>query len=154
MRIRTLLFFVALAVGFSHPGLAQTAPAPPPAPSAAAAPAGEEEPHIPLFCTVTSANICSGETCKKTETFGDLKLPTKVLIHFESRVIASTSEDGFPHLSPVADLAKVGDGLILTGIDGGVGWMIHVGLKSPKMTFAIATNEQVLTGIGTCEAAK
>jgi hypothetical protein len=158
MSIRTLLLSVALAVGFSHTGLAQTAPAPapaaPPSPdmATAAPPPVEEEPHAPLFCTVTSANICKGASCSKTETFGDLKLPVKLLIHFESRVIASTSQDGFPHLSPIADLAKVGDSLVLNGIDG-VGWMIHVSTTNPQMSFAIATNEAVLTGIGTCEAA-
>jgi hypothetical protein len=140
MRIRALLMSAAFVAGA---GAALAQGAPPPAPEAEAA-------FDPLFCTVTSANLCTGDACAKTETFGELKLPTKLLIHFDRKIIASSSDDGFPHVSPIGTLAAAGEGLILQGIDGASGWMIHLSRSDPKMTFAIASSTATLTGAGNC----
>jgi hypothetical protein len=114
----------------------------------------DEPPPAPLFCTVTTAHLCSADSCAKTDKFGDIALPAKMLVHFDSRVIATTSDQGFPHLSPIATYARTGDGTVLGGIDGGLGWTIHLSATDPRMTFAVATNTAVLTGIGSCEASK
>jgi hypothetical protein len=53
-------------------------------------------------------------------------------------------------VTPIAGYAKAGNTLILQGIDGAVGWMIHVDQASPKMTVALASHATIISGTGTC----
>jgi len=110
MRIGALLASSLFAVALVQPALAQ---APHPAAAQPAAPPA----LAPLFCTIASAHTCTGATCTKTDNFGDLKLPVKVLVHFDSRVIASTNAEGFPHISQIASFAKTGNDYVLQGVE-------------------------------------
>ncbi|RXF73004.1 hypothetical protein [Hansschlegelia zhihuaiae] len=141
--MRALLTSLALSIAAASAAAAQPAEQP-------ASPASAEE-LSPLFCTVTSAQLCSGESCSRAETFGQVKLPAQVLIHFGQKIIASTNADGFPHVTSIASLAEAGGDFILQGVDGPSGWMIHLGSADPKMTFTVASNDAVLTGIGACK---
>jgi hypothetical protein len=111
------------------------------------------QPPAPLFCTMTTAHSCTGATCTKSESFGDLKLPAKLLIQFDSRVIASTSNDGFPHISQIASFAKTGNDYVLQGVDHASGWMIHLDEGGARMSFALTTNAVALIGTGSCKKA-
>lgn len=143
MRARALLASSLLIACFAHPAWSQTAPQ---AQQALQAPA-------PLFCTIAAAHSCTGATCTKSETFGDLKLPVKLLIQFDSRVIASTSNDGFPHISQIASFAKTGNDYVLQGVDHASGWMIHLDEGGAKMSFALTTNAVALIATGSCKKA-
>src|SRR5262249_48794648 len=102
MRVCALLASTLFVVCLAHPASAQTAQQAQPQQQALQSPA-------PLFCTIAAAHSCTGATCTKSETFGDLKLPVKLLIQFDARVIASTSNEGFPHISQIASFAKTGN---------------------------------------------
>jgi hypothetical protein len=147
MRLGVLFASLLLVAAPSLSALAQT-PASPPQPAAA-----QELPHAPLFCTVTVAHSCTGAACSKSETFGNLKLPLKLLIHFDSRVIASTSGEGFPHLSQIASFAKTGNDYVLQGVDHASGWMVHLDEGGAKMSFALTTNAVALIATGSCKQA-
>jgi hypothetical protein len=144
MRLSAVLASL-LAIGLVQPAFSQTPPTPP------AAAAQDQAPPAPLLCTVTTANICAGQGCTKAEALGDLKLPAKLLIHPEHRVLASTSADGFPHISQIMSLAATGKDHVLQGVDHATGWMIHLDEAGTKMTIAISSNEKVLTGAGSCK---
>jgi hypothetical protein len=146
MRIGALLASSLFAIALVQPALAQ---APQPAPAQQAAPPAQ----APLFCTIASAHTCTGATCTKTDSFGDLKLPVKVLVHFDSRVIASTNAEGFPHISQIASFAKTGNDYVLQGVDHASGWMIHLDEGGAKMSFAITTNATALIATGACKKA-
>ena len=146
MRIGALLASSLFAVALVQPVLAQ---APQPAPAQQAAPPA----LAPLFCTIASAHTCTGTTCTKTDSFGELKLPVKVLVHFDSRVIASTNAEGFPHISQIASFAKTGNDYVLQGVDHASGWMIHLDEGGAKMSFAITTNATALIATGACKKA-
>jgi hypothetical protein len=146
MRACALLASSLLIVCLAHPAVSQTTPQAQPQQQALEAPA-------PLFCTITAANSCTGATCTKSETFGELKLPAKLLIQFDSRVIASTSSDGFPHISQIASFAKTGNDYILQGVDHASGWMIHLDEGGTKMSFALTTNAIALIATGSCKKA-
>ena len=146
MRLGALLASPLFAAALMQSALAQA-----PQPAAAQPPAAQ--PMAPLFCTVSTAHTCTGATCTKSETFGDLKLPVKLLVHFDSRVIASTSGEGFPHISQIASFAKTGNDYVLQGVDHASGWMIHLDEGGAKMSFAITTNATALIATGTCKKA-
>ena len=145
-RIRSFLPLLLLCL--SQPAGAQ-APATP-----AAQQANNAAPSPPpLFCTLTAANSCTGATCTKSDTFGELKLPTKLLVHFDNQVIASASNEGFPHISHIASFAKTGNDYVLQGVDHASGWMIHLDEGGAKMSFVLTTNAVALVGTGTCKKA-
>lgn len=148
MRLGALLASSLFLIGLGGQGLAQT----PPASSAQAAPASitEEKPHQPLFCTVTTAHSCTGATCTKADTLGDMKLPAKLLVHFESMVVAGTNADGFPHVSQIATFAKTGADHVLQGVDHGIGWTIQIDEAGSKLSLAFTSRNTILTGTGTC----
>lgn len=149
MRSSAVLVCLA-AVGLSQPAFSQTPPPAPPA-SVPLAASQEQGPQTPLFCTLTTAHSCTAQTCTKAESFGDMKLPAKLLLHFESKVIASTNADGFPHVSQIASLARTGTDYVLQGVDHALGWIIHLDEAGTKMTMATTSNATVLTGTGNCK---
>lgn len=123
-------------------------------PAASQGPAPAAQPQqvpAPLFCTINTAHSCTGDACTKAQTFGDLKLPAKILIQFDSRVIASTSNEGFPHVSQIASFAKTGNDYVLQGVDHASGWMIHLDEGGAKMSFALTTNAIALIATGSCK---
>ncbi|TKW80439.1 MAG: hypothetical protein DI543_00055 [Bradyrhizobium icense] len=146
MAFRVRAFLPLLLLCLVQPAAAQ-APATP-----AAQQAGNPAPSpAPLFCTLSSAHSCTGATCTKSDTFGELKLPAKLLVHFENQMIASTSNDGFPHISHIASFAKTGNDYVLQGVDHASGWMIHLDEGGAKMSFVLTTNAVALVGTGTCK---
>lgn len=154
MRLGALLASSLLAAAFIHPAPAQTPPsAPAQTPSSAPAPHAAQASMAPLFCTMSSAHSCTGATCTKSETFGDLKLPVKLLVHFDAQVIASTSAEGFPHISQIASFAKTGNDYVLQGVDHASGWMIHLDEGGAKMSFALTTNAVAVIATGSCKKA-
>ena len=144
MRARAMLASSLLIACFAHPALSQQA-----APQAQQQ--QQMQPPAPLFCTINAAHSCTGASCTKSEAFGDLKLPAKLLIQFDSRVIASTSTDGFPHISQIASFAKTGNDYVLQGVDHASGWMIHLDEGGTKMSFALTTNAVGLIGTPRCK---
>jgi glucose/arabinose dehydrogenase len=146
MRLGALLASSLFAAALVQPVQAQTPP-PQPAPQAAS------PSMAPLFCTISSAHTCTGAACTKAETFGDLKLPVKLLVHFDSHVIASTNADGFPHISQIASFAKTGNDYVLQGVDHASGWMLHLDEAGTKMSAAITTSANALIASGTCKKA-
>ena len=150
MRPAALLASSLFLFGLGGQGLSQTAPTSP-APTAPAVIAEQSvKPHQPLFCTVTMAHSCTGATCTKAETLGDMKLPAKWLIHFESMVIAGTNADGFPHVSQIATFAQTNGEHVLQGVDHGIGWTIQIDEARSKMSLAFTSKNAVLAGTGTC----
>jgi hypothetical protein len=145
MRAYMTLVVLALAASLSEPAMAQQPD------GTAGAKLAEAEP-APLDCTMTTSQICKDDSCAKSETFGSLKLPSRLLVHFDRRVIASTSEDGLPHVSSINSFATSEDGVVLQGVDGSTGWMIHLSRKDPDISFAVASHHTVMTAFGTCKA--
>jgi hypothetical protein len=154
MRIGALLASSLFVAVLAQPASSQTPPPVPPAPVPPVAASPVAAPSLaPLFCTITTAHSCTGATCTKSETFGELKLPAKLLVHVDSRVIASTSAEGFPHISQIASYAKTGNDYVLQGVDHASGWMIHLDEGGAKMSFALTTNAVALIATGTCKKA-
>lgn len=116
---------------------------------------GPSEPPLPgpLFCTLTVAHACTEQACAKVDALGNLKLPGKLLIHFEHRMIASTNAEGFPHMSEISTLAGTATDHVLQGIDHAAGWIIHLDEKGSKLTMTVTSREKILSSFGTCRTA-
>ena len=133
-----------MATGLIAPANAQEA-SPQPAEAAIAIPA-------PFDCTLTEAVICkAGAACTPSEKVGELPIPARVLVHFEQQVIASVDPDGLPHISRITDFAQSGDILVILGIDGGTGWMMHGTVGDDELTFAAASDDFVVNAFGSCK---
>ncbi|MFC3695450.1 hypothetical protein [Chenggangzhangella methanolivorans] len=141
MRRTTFLAAAALAAVLGQPAFAQA----PTAPQAA------DDDNRPMDCTIAAAYFCKEGGCSKTESFGDLKLPGRLLVNFESRVIASVTADGLPHITPIGTYAVVGDAQIIQGVEGGTGWMVHVNKADGDLNFTVTSDDNTLIGDGTCK---
>ena len=79
-------------------------------------------------------------------------MPARVLVNFEQQVIAGVNADGLPHVSKITDFARSGDILVMLGIDGGTGWMMHGTTNDDEVTFVAASDDFVLNAFGACKA--
>ena len=107
----------------------------------------------PAHCTLTKAILCKEGGCTPSESFGELKLPTKVSIDFVRKVLLGISPDGFATASSVDSLALADNQLIAFGIDHGSSWMAHGSATEPSITIAVSSQHTVLSAFGTCIAA-
>jgi hypothetical protein len=107
----------------------------------------------PAHCTLTKATLCKEGGCTPSDSFGELKLPTKVSIDFLRKVLLGVSPDGFATASSVDSLALADNQLIAFGVDHGSSWMAHASATDPSITIAVSSQNTVLSAFGTCVAA-
>jgi hypothetical protein len=140
-------YALLLATGLLGPAGAQEAASP----SADEAAAGQVP--APYDCTLREVFRCQpGSGCAPAETLGEMSLPARVLVNFEQQVIAGVNSDGLPHVSTITDFARSGDILVMLGIDGGTGWMMHGTANDDEVTFVAASDDFVLNAFGACKA--
>src|SRR5215217_372662 len=108
----TYLALAFLAASASHASAQQPA----------AAPTGQ---IAPAHCTLTRAMLCKEGGCTPSDSFGELKLPTKVSLDFVRKVLLGVSPDGFATASALDSLAVAENQLIAFGVDHGSSWMAH-----------------------------
>lgn len=130
--------------------LVATAPSPALAQQTAVAPAGQ---IAPAHCTLTKAMICREGGCTPSDSFGELKLPTKVSLDFVRKVLLGISPDGFATASSLDSLAVADNQLIAYGVDHGSSWMAHASATEPSITIAVSSQHTVLSAFGSCVAA-
>jgi hypothetical protein len=130
--------------------LVATAPSPALAQQTAVAPAGQ---IAPAHCTLTKAMMCREGGCTPSDSFGELKLPTKVSLDFVRKVLLGISPDGFATASSLDSLAVADNQLIAYGVDHGSSWMAHASATEPSITIAVSSQHTVLSAFGSCVAA-
>lgn len=122
--------------------------------AAAQEPAPEAAKEIaPAHCTLSKAMLCKESGCAASETFGDLKLPTKVSLDVVRRVLLGVGPDGFATASTVDSFAVAGTELIAYGVDQGSSWMAHADASDQTVTVTVSSDHTVLSAFGTCIAA-
>ena len=138
---KTMSLALALAVASASHASAQ---------QAAAAPTGQIN---PAHCTLTKAMLCKEGGCTPSDSFGELRLPTKVSLDFVRKVLLGVSPDGFATASSLDSLAVADNQLIAYGVDHGSSWMAHASATEPSITIAVSSQHTVLSAFGTCVAA-
>lgn len=139
MRITAL--FLTVAAMTAAPAFGQVQP------DAAAAP-----PTPRVDCTIESARLCKADGCEASTILGELTLPARVLVDQASGVIATVGPDGLPHVTPVQSQAVSAAGtVVLQGVEGPAGWMMHGSPSDEATTFIIASNHTALVAFGSCK---
>lgn len=142
-----VVVLAAALVSFLGAGTAARAQSTPPAPEADAAP----QLPGPLACTLTAAFICEAKGCSPSKTFGEIPLPTQLLVDLPRQLLAVTSASGLPHVSTINSLATAGDALIAQGVDGSIGWVLQTSRSASDLSFTTVDHDTVLTVFGTCK---
>lgn len=102
-------------------------------------------------CTIETATLCKADGCEASTTLGELTLPARVLVDQASSVIATVGPDGLPHVTPVHSQAISAAGtVVLQGVEGTAGWMMHGSPSEEATTFIVASNHTALVAFGTC----
>lgn len=102
-------------------------------------------------CTIDKAMLCKADGCEAATALGDLPLPARVLVDQASNVVATVGPDGLPHVSPIGEQATSAVGtVVLQGVDGAAGWMLHGSPSDTTTSFVISSNHTVLAAFGTC----
>lgn len=107
----------------------------------------------PAHCTLTKATLCKESGCAASDTFGDLKLPTKISLDFTRRVLLGVGPDGFATASALDSFAVAGTELIGYGVDQGSSWMAHADASDQTITVTVSSEHTVLAAFGSCVAA-
>lgn len=156
-RMSTLRGTAALGLALlcltAAPARAQTASPPQPKPATTAAPAtiAPDGEIADLACTVAKGTICRpSEGCKPAEQLGEEKLPIKLTIDFDSRVVMSAVSRGYISSSRIALVARDGDQLMLHGIEHGFAWLIAVHEKTRVLSMSINSVRGAFAGFGEC----
>ena len=140
MRKNTFLALAFLAASASHASAQQPA----------AAPTAQ---LVPAHCTLTKAMLCKEGGCAPSDSFGEVKLPTKISLDFVRKVLLGVSPDGFATASSLDSFAVAENQLIGFGIDHGSSWMAHASATDPTITIAVSSQHTVLSAFGICVAA-
>jgi hypothetical protein len=102
-------------------------------------------------CTLDKAMICKADGCNPTSSLGDLPLPARVLVDQITNVIATVGPNGLPHVSEIGvQGTTAGSTVVLQGVDGTAGWMMHGSPADPMTSFVISSNDTVLVSFGNC----
>jgi hypothetical protein len=107
----------------------------------------------PAHCTLNKAMLCKESGCSPSDSFGELKLPTKISLDFSKRVLLGVGPDGFATASVLDSFAVAGTELIGYGVDQGSSWMAHADAQDQTVTITVSSEHTVLTAFGTCVAA-
>lgn len=103
-------------------------------------------------CTIDKAMTCKADGCVAAQSLGNLPLPARVLVDQDNEIIATVAPSGLPHVSPIGTQEESATGtIILQGVDGGAGWMMHGSPSDPMTSFVISSNHTVLVAFGSCK---
>ena len=106
-------------------------------------------------CTIDKAMVCKAEGCSATEKLGELPLPARVLVDQANNIIATVGPNGLPHVSPIGSQeASINGTVIVQGVEGTAGWMLHGSPSDPMTSFVVSSNHTVLVAFGNCKAAE
>ena len=88
----------------------------------------------------------------RAEKLGEEKLPIKITIDFDNRVVMSALSRGYISASRISLLARDGDQLMLHGIEHGFAWLISVDEKTRVLSMSINSARGAFAGFGDCVA--
>jgi hypothetical protein len=121
------------------------------------APAPEAQPAMPApaACTLDKAFSCRADGgCSSSDSFGELKLPAKVLVQYEKQIVATADAEGLPRVSSIHAISTVADTITVQGAERGTGWALLASRSKPGMTFTVSSETAVITAFGTCKTLK
>ncbi|BCH24562.1 hypothetical protein [Mesorhizobium sp. L-8-3] len=110
-----------------------------------------------LLCDLETSVACKpgGSECESLKDLDGEPLPIKITVDAPSSVATYPGKDGFPSTSTIGTAARLGNQLILQGMDGIASWqmLVHEPPEAKAdlvMSLSVAVAEAVTVGFGRC----
>ena len=105
-----------------------------------------------LVCAVSEVVACTdASTCVKGPA-RDFDLDELAVIDIENKMVRGHKEGGNTEQSPIKNIERSRDHLMLQGVENGRGWNVSVDTRSGAMTGAVAGEAVSFMIFGTCTA--
>ena len=117
-----------------------------------AAGAAAAAPRLPnTYCEVKKVSTCTPEgACKPLGDVLGQKVPGRITIDFENRIISEPHGSGWINSARIGTLARSAGQLIAHGIEGPFSWQILISDKDGSMSYTAATADLVVSAFGSC----
>ena len=105
-----------------------------------------------IVCAIVEVVGCLEDGGCVQGTASSFDLPQLIIMDAKKKVIRSTYEDGHDAASPVKNMERSKDHMILQGVENGRGWEIGINTKSGSMSTAGVGDAVSFLAFGTCTA--
>jgi hypothetical protein len=105
-----------------------------------------------VVCAVTRVVACLEEGACLQGQPKDFDLPALLVLDAKEKVLRTTRESGNKAVSPIKNMERNGDHLVLQGVENSRGWDIAINAKTGKMSGAGVGDGISFLAHGTCTA--
>ena len=105
-----------------------------------------------IVCTVADVVGCAEAGGCVEGTAKSFDLPEFMILDAEKKVIRATYESGHKGVSPVKNLERSKDHLLLQGVENGRGWDIAINTKTGRMSASAVGDAVSFLAFGACTA--
>ena len=113
--------------------------------------AQEKEDLNPIVCAAIETYDCGfGEGCTRGSAI-DINLPIFLGIDFEKKMITGTMDDGSVRTTEIQRVEQLPGGIILQGIEGGLGFSLSYNTTTRKITGAVSGDQVGFVIFGVCK---
>lgn len=87
-----------------------------------------------IVCSVVDVIACAEEGGCVQGTARSFELPDLVIVDAGKKTIRGTHEDGHNAVSPIKNMERSGDHLLLQGVENGRGWDLAINTKTGRLS--------------------
>lgn len=117
----------------------------------ASSPAEDANGLKPIVCVAIETYDCgSGENCARGSA-ADIDLPVFLNINIEEKIITGTMDDGSVRTTKIQKIEQVTGGIIIQGIEDGLGFSLSYNSSTRKITGAVSGDQVGFVIFGACK---
>ena len=105
-----------------------------------------------LLCSTGQAVVCSAEVICESAPSWILDIPQFIIVDLKARTLSTTPASGENRSTPVKNMERSNDHLILQGAEEGHGWDMAISTKTGEMRASMVGEAVSLLMSGTCTA--
>ena len=105
-----------------------------------------------IVCAVTNVVGCAEEGSCVQGSARSFDVPEFMILDAKKKVVRASYESGNKAVSPVKNIERSGDHLILQGVENSRGWEISINTKSGRMSAAGVGDAISFLAFGACTA--
>lgn len=104
----------------------------------------------PLLCATVETIECGPHAECQYGTADSLGFPQFLHIDADKKTISADKPDGSRLNATIASVSKLGDRLVLQGVENNLGWSVSISRVTGRMAVAIAGDQIVFSVFGAC----
>lgn len=139
-RIRTCSWAIAVSIAVATPFVSS------------AVSAQEMDGSSDIVCAVMDVVGCAEEGACIKGRASNFDLPAFMILDAKKKVMRAAREDGHDAVSPVKNMERDGDHLLLQGVENGRGWNIAIDTKGGRMSASGVGDAVSFLVFGACTA--